>query len=56
MEELNKCIKGFKNNKASGLGNIPIEVWKTGALSIQLLEVCDRTLNGTEQKSGLRVE
>ena len=26
MEELNKCIKSFKNNKALGLDNIPIEV------------------------------
>ena len=56
MKELNKCIKGFKNNKVSGLDNIPIEVWKTGTLSIQLLEVCNRTLKGTEQKFGLRVE
>ena len=46
MEELNKCITSFKNNKASGLDNIPIEVWKTGALNLQLLEVCNKTLNG----------
>ena len=39
MEELNKCIKSFKNNKTSGRDNIPIEVWKTGALKMQLLEV-----------------
>ena len=26
-EELVKCVRGFKNNKASGLDNIPIEVW-----------------------------
>ena len=32
MEEVKKCIKGFENNKAPGLDNIPIEVWKTGAL------------------------
>jgi hypothetical protein len=25
MEELRKCIKGFRNNKASGLDNIPVE-------------------------------
>ena len=30
MEELNKYIKGFKNNKTSGLDNIPIEVGKRG--------------------------
>ena len=36
MEELVKSIKGFKNNKAHGLDNIPIEVWKTGALNQHL--------------------
>ena len=46
LEELKKCIRSFKNNKASGLDNIPIEVWKTEALDNQLLEVCNRTLNG----------
>ena len=45
MEELNKCIKSFKNNMALGLDNIPIEVWKTTALNMQLHEVCNRTLN-----------
>ena len=35
MEELVKSIKGFKTNKAHGLNNIPIEVWKTGALNEQ---------------------
>ena len=30
MEELNKCIKVFKNNKVSGLDNIPIEVLENG--------------------------
>ena len=46
MEELVKCIKGCKNNQATGLNNIPIEVWKTGALNTQLLEVCNKTFNG----------
>ena len=50
MEELNKFIKGFKNNKASGLDDIPIEVWKTGELNMQLLEVCNRKLNGDRAK------
>ena len=36
MEELVKSIKGFKNNKAHSLDNIPIEVWKTGALNQHL--------------------
>ena len=44
MEELKKCIKGFKN-KASGLDNIPIEVWKMGAVNTKLVEVYNRTLN-----------
>ena len=47
LEELRKCIKGFRNNKSSGLDNIPIEARKTDAMSTQLLEVCNRTLNGT---------
>ena len=38
MEELVKSIKGLKNNKKQGLDNIPIEVWKTGALNQQLLD------------------
>ena len=50
MEELNKFIKGFKNNKSSGLDDIPIEVWKTGELNMQLLEVCNRKLNGDRAK------
>ena len=50
MEEPNKCIKNFKNTKASGLHNIPIEVWKMGALSLQLLEVFNRRLNGGRAK------
>ena len=46
MEELVKCVRGFKNNKASGLDDIPIEVWKSTALNTQLLQVCNKTLNG----------
>ena len=46
MEELVKCINGFKNGKAAGLDNIPIEVWKSGALNSELLDVCNKTLNG----------
>ena len=42
--------KKFKNNKASGLDNIPIKVWKMGALNMQLLEVWNRTLNGNRVK------
>ena len=50
MEELNKCIKCFKNTKASGLHNIPIEVWKMGALNLRHLEVCSKELNGGRVK------
>ena len=50
MEELNKYMKSFKNNKASGLDNVPIEVWKTGALNMKPLEVNNRTLNGDRAK------
>ena len=46
MEELVKSIKGFKNSKANGLDNIPIEVWKTGALYQQLLDIYNKTFNG----------
>ena len=46
MDELVKCVKSFKNNKADGLDNIPIEVWKSGALNLQLLDVCNKTFNG----------
>ena len=57
MDELEKCIKSFKNNKACGLDNIPIEVWKCGALNDYLLDVCNRTFNGDRPdiwvKSGL---
>ena len=46
LEELRKCIKSFKNNKAVGVDNIPIEVWKSGALELPLLNVCNKALNG----------
>ena len=45
IEELWKCIKSFKNNKAAGVDNIPIEVWKSGALELPLLNVCNKVLN-----------
>ena len=43
---MTKCIKGFKNKKAEGPDNITIEVWENGALNQQLLDVCNKTLNG----------
>ena len=42
MEKLKKSNKNFKNNNTSGLDNILIEVWKTNALYVQLLEVCNK--------------
>jgi len=54
MEDLKKCIKSFRNNKASGLDNIPIEVWKSIALNAQLLEVCNRTLNGDRPETWIK--
>ena len=45
MDELVECMKGFRNNKASGLDGIPTEVWKINALNEQLLEVRNKTFN-----------
>ena len=58
MEELVKSIKGFKNNNANGLDNIPIEVWKTGALNQQLHDICNKTFKWCDRpniwvKSGI---
>ena len=57
MEELLKCVQGFKNGKAAGLDNIPIEVWKSGALNNELLAVCNKAFNGEKpniwSKSGI---
>ena len=50
MDELVKCVNSFKNNKADGLDSIPIEVWKSGALNQQLLDICNKTLNGDRPK------
>ena len=46
LEELRPCLKSLKNNKASGLDGIPAEVWKTRVLDNELLDYCNRTLNG----------
>ena len=50
MEELKESIKGLKNNKAAGLDEVPAEVWKSGILDQELLEFCNRTLNGDKPK------
>ena len=50
LEVLRTCIRSLKNNKASGLADIPGEVWKTGALNAELLDFCNTTLNGDKPK------
>ena len=44
--ELEICIKDLKNNKATGLDDIPGEVWKAHILDQELLDFCNRTLSG----------
>ena len=43
---LQKLINALQNNKAPGLGGIPIEMWKTGHLDEDLLEICNKTFHG----------
>ena len=45
MKELQVVIKNLKNNKASGIDNIPVEAWKAGICKEQLLYICDRIYN-----------
>ena len=40
-EELERVLKRLKNGKASGLDNIPPEVWKTGNFNDILLKLCN---------------
>ena len=37
---------GLQNNKAPRLDGIPIEMWKTGCLDEELLEICSKTFDG----------
>ena len=39
-------INSLANNKAPGIDEIPAEVWKSGALNDQLLDVCNMMLEG----------
>ena len=39
LEEFNTWLKSLKNNQTSGPDKIPAEVWKTEALSAELLNV-----------------
>ena len=41
MRELQTVIKNLKNNKASGIDNIPAEVWKAGIFNEQFLYMCN---------------
>ena len=50
LDELNTCIRCLKNNKATGLDDIPGEVWKARILDNELLDFCNRTLNGDKPK------
>ena len=46
LDELDTCLKSMKNGKAAGLDDIPAEVWKSRILDAELLDFCNRTLNG----------
>ncbi len=46
LAELDDCLKSMKNGKAAGLDDIPTEVWKSRILDAELLDFCNRTLNG----------
>lgn len=43
--ELQSCIKSLSNNKAPGLDQILPEVWKSGASTPALLEICNKAMN-----------
>ena len=45
MEELQTVIQDLKNNKGSGIDNIPAEVWKAGICNEQLMYICNRVYN-----------
>lgn len=48
LSELEKAINLSSNNKATGIDTIPAEVWKTGILNEPLLDICNRTINGSK--------
>ena len=51
MDELKHSIKDLKSNKASGLDEIPPEVWKTECFDQELLELCNKTYQGDAPKT-----
>ena len=44
MAELTTVIKTMSLNKAAGYDNIPAEVWKSGSLNEELLNICSKAL------------
>ena len=46
LEELNACLKSLKRNKTPGPANMNVEIWKTKALSAELLNVCNKVYDG----------
>ena len=51
MKELQIVIKNLKNNKASGIDNIPAEVLKAGICNEQLLYICNQQPVDTRKQS-----
>ena len=48
MEELTSAIRSTSSGKATGLDNIPAEIWKSGTLLEHLLNVCNEFFNSGE--------
>ena len=51
IEELSASLKTLHNNKAPGLDDIPAEVWKSRILDNELLDFCNKTLNGDKPEN-----
>ena len=54
MQELTLAIKMSQNNRATGLDEIPAEVWKSGCLNNELLDICIKTYHGDPPSYWLR--
>ena len=52
-EELQKVLQKLPNEKATGLDEIPAEVWKTGRFNSTLLEICNGTILDGKKTSGM---
>ena len=55
MEELTSAIRSTSSGKATGLDNIPAEVWKSGTLLEHLLNVCTKVFNAGEAPNVWRI-